>query len=39
MTNNEIHKIALSQSAIDCHCEPKDFLKKQSCGDSFKGFL
>lgn len=27
MTNNEIHNIALSQSAIDCHCEPKDFLK------------
>ena len=27
MTNKEIWRIALEQSAIDCNCEPEDFLK------------
>lgn len=27
MTNEEIMKIALAQSAIDCNCKPEDFLK------------
>lgn len=29
MTNREILDIALCQSAIDCGCEPEDFLKKE----------
>ncbi len=27
MTNKDIWEIALSQSAIDCHCSPEDFYK------------
>ena len=30
MTNKEIWQIALRQSAIDCNCEPEDFLKAES---------
>ena len=30
MTNKEIWRIALRQSAIDCNCEPEDFLKNES---------
>ena len=30
MTNKEIWQIALRQSAIDCNCEPEDFLKEES---------
>ena len=30
MTNKEIWRIALGQSAIDCNCEPEDFLKEES---------
>lgn len=29
MTNHDILKIALSQSAVDCGCEPEDFLNTQ----------
>ncbi len=28
LTNEEIFRIALRQSAIDCHCEPRDFLSQ-----------
>ena len=27
MTNSEIMKIALEQSAVDCGCKPEDFLR------------
>lgn len=30
MTNEEIFQTALRQSAIDCNCEPEDFLKKEN---------
>ena len=30
MTNQEIREIALRQSAIDCHCDPDDFLSEQN---------
>ena len=30
MTNEEIWRIALRQSAIDCNCQPEDFLKDES---------
>lgn len=30
MTNQEILKIALQQSAYDCNCSPKDFLSDKS---------
>lgn len=30
MTNEEIWRIALAQSAIDCNCSPEDFLSEES---------
>ena len=30
MTNKEVWRIALAQSAIDCHCAPGDFLKTEN---------
>jgi len=30
MTNDEILRIALAQSAIDCNCRPEDFLREDS---------
>lgn len=30
MTNNEMFKIALQQSAYDCNCDPDDFLREQN---------
>lgn len=30
MTNSEIWQIALAQSAIDCNCQPEDFLKSEN---------
>lgn len=30
MTNRDIWRIALQQSAIDCNCQPEDFLKNES---------
>ena len=30
MTNEEIWRIALRQSAIDCNCQPEDFLKEEN---------
>ena len=30
MTNEEIWKIALTQSAIDCNCQPEDFLRAEN---------
>ena len=30
MTNKEVWRIALAQSAIDCSCEPEDFLKTEN---------
>ena len=30
MTNQEIWRIALEQSAIDCNCHPEDFLREES---------
>lgn len=30
MTNDEITRIALEQSAIDCNCRPEDFLRDES---------
>lgn len=30
MTNQEIFKIALQQSAYDCNCDAKDFLQEEN---------
>lgn len=30
MTNEEIWRIALAQSAVDCNCAPEDFLREES---------
>ncbi len=30
MTNQDIRRIALHQSAVDCNCKPEDFLKEES---------
>lgn len=30
MTNENVWRIALQQSAFDCNCKPEDFLKEES---------